>query len=170
MVHIILKSLYFFLPAYIANMAPVLVRKIPILDKPVNEKFFGENKTWRGLLIAPLAGLLVFLIQKIYYNRMIHFSVIDYSDFSLLLGFLMGLGVIFGDLIKSYYKRKVGIKPGQRWIPWDQLDFVFGGLLLSFLIYIPFIEVVVVILIFSPVLHIIANRIGYLLKISKSKF
>ena len=32
-------------------------------------------------------------------------SLIDYSDFSLLLGFLLGFGAILGDLVKSYFKR-----------------------------------------------------------------
>jgi len=102
MLLIILKSLYFFLPAYFANMAPVLLRWIPILEKPVNEERFGKNKTWRGILVAIIIGSFVFSIQKILYAVGFQtLSLINYNDFSPLLGLLLGLGAILGDMIKS---------------------------------------------------------------------
>lgn len=168
---VILESLYLFLPAYIANMSPVLFGKIPVLDKPVNVKFFGKNKTWRGILAAVIMGTLVFYLQKMAYGSgFTQLALIDYSDFSLLLGFLLGLGAILGDLLKSYYKRKSGIEPGKPWPFWDQEDFVFGALLLSFFVYVPPAEAALVIVLASPLLHLAANYIGYLLGIRKEKF
>jgi CDP-2,3-bis-(O-geranylgeranyl)-sn-glycerol synthase len=35
-----------------------------------------------------------------------------------------------GDALKSLVKRRVGIAPGAPWIPWDQLDFALGALVL----------------------------------------
>lgn len=168
---LILKALYFFLPAYFANMAPQLLRWIPFGNKPINEKLFGKNKTWRGLLLATVVGGLVFWFQKLQYlNGFTKWAVIDYADFSLALGFLMGAGAILGDLVKSYYKRKAKIKPGQPWPLWDQLDFVLGGLLFSFFIYVPPAEVALIIVFLSPALHVVVNYLGYLLKINKSRF
>ena len=66
---IIWKSLYFFLPAYFANMAPVLFKKLNLLNKPVHEKLFGKNKTWRGLVVAVILGGIIFWLQKIAYIK-----------------------------------------------------------------------------------------------------
>jgi CDP-2,3-bis-(O-geranylgeranyl)-sn-glycerol synthase len=165
---LILKSLYFFLPAFLANMAPVLLKWLPF-NQPIHEKMFGSHKTWRGLIVAPIIGILIFqlqiyLFQFEFFNRI---SLINYPDFTILLGFLLGFGAILGDLVKSYYKRKNKIKPGNPWIPYDQIDFVIGGVLLSFFVYVPTVSVVVILLILSPLLHILTNVIGYLLKINK---
>lgn len=168
---LILKALYFFLPAYFANMAPVIFKWIPVLNKPVYERWFGRHKTWRGLLIAIVVGGLVFWLQKIaYISGFRSWAVIDYSDFSLLLGFLMGGGAIIGDMVESFFKRKFEIKEGKPWIPWDQLDFVLGGLIFSFLVFVPPAEIFLLILILSPLLHIVVNYIGYLLGIRKVKW
>ena len=165
------KALYFFLPAYIANMAPVLCKKIPLLNKPVHEKRFGSHKTWRGLIAAVLAGGLVFWLQKIAYGMGFRsLAVIDYTDFSVLLGFLLGGGAILGDLVKSYYKRKGGIKPGHSWVPFDQLDFVIGGIIGSFFLYVPPASIMLVLLIVSPVLHALFHYIGYLLNMNGTKW
>lgn len=167
----ILQSLYFFLPGYIANMAPILLRWIPFGGKPINSKLFGDHKTWRGLIVAVLVGGSVFWLQKILYvSGFQDWALIDYSDFPLWFGFLQGAGVILGDLVKSYYKRKQGIKPGDPWWGWDQLDFVIGGLVLGFWVYVPPAGTVLVLLVLSPILHLLANNMGYLLRVKKSRF
>ena len=167
----ILESLYFFLPGYFANMAPVLLRWIPYGGKPIHEKLFGAHKTWRGIVAAILVGGLVFWIQKWLYSLGFQdLALIDYADFPVWLGFLQGAGVIFGDLIKSYYKRKQGIKPGDPWWGWDQLDFVIGGLIAGFVYYVPPAGTVLLLLVLSPILHLLANNMGYLLKINKNRF
>tara|TARA_Y100000310_G_C20096857_1_gene540881 strand:+ start:32 stop:550 length:519 start_codon:yes stop_codon:yes gene_type:complete len=168
---IILKALYFFLPAYFANMSPVLFKWIPILDKPVWEKKFGKNKTWRGIVVAILIGGLIFWLQKLAFLQGFRsIALIDYADFSILLGFLLGAGAILGDLVKSYYKRKAGIKPGKSWVGFDQLDFVIGGVVMAFFLYVPPANILLVLLLASPLLHVFFNYLGYLLKINKSKF
>ncbi len=169
---LVVKSLYFFLPAYFANMAPVLFKWIPFLEKPIWGKKLGKNKTWRGLIAACLTGILVFLIQKWLFGFEFFYriSIIDYGDFSVLLGLLLGLGAIAGDSVGSFYKRRAGIAPGKSWKPWDQLDFVIGGLVLSWLVYVPRVGVTLVLLIVSPFLHMLFSRIGYWLGLKKVKF
>jgi len=167
----IIESLYFFLPGYIANMAPVLLRWIPYGGKPIHSKLFGEHKTWRGLVVAILIGGFVFLLQKwLYAAGFQSWALIDYVGFPWWCGFVQGAGVILGDLIKSFYKRKQGIKPGDPWWGWDQLDFVIGGVVLGFLFYVPPVETVLVLMVLSPILHLLVNNIGYLLKINKNRF
>lgn len=171
MLNLLLQSLYFFLPAYFANMAPVLVKKIPLLKKPIHQRLLGPNKTWRGLLFGTLVGGLVFLLQHYAFNQGFHhFALIDYAGFPVWFGFLQGFGALLGDLIKSFYKRKQKIAPGEPWFPYDQLDFVFGGIILGGLVYFPPAKVVGTLLVVSPVLHVLVNLIGYILKIKESKF
>lgn len=166
----ILQCLYFFLPAYFANMAPVLLKWIPLGGKPIHEKKFGLHKTWRGLVVAILAGLLIFWLQKMAYSAGFQkLALIDYSGFPIWFGALLGFGAIFGDLVKSYYKRKKGIKPGESWLPWDQLDFVIGGLVFSCFYWVPPAKVFLVILLLSPLLHLLVKWIGFLLKIDEKK-
>jgi CDP-2,3-bis-(O-geranylgeranyl)-sn-glycerol synthase len=170
-IDIILKALYFFLPAYIANMAPILFKKLPFLSIPVWENKLGKNKTWRGVVVAIVVGGLVFWLQKLAYNAGFKsMALIDYSDFSIMFGFLLGAGAIVGDLVESYYKRKAGIKAGKSWAPFDQLDFVIGGIFFSFFLYVPQIETIVILFLVSPILHVLFNYIGYLLGINKGKW
>jgi len=167
---LLLKGLYFFLPAYLANMAPVLFKWLPILNKPIHEQKLGSHKTWRGLLIGTLVGTGVFALQKYAYSLgFTSWALIDYSGFSVLLGTFLGFGALLGDAFKSYYKRKVGIAPGRPWIPWDQIDFVVGGLLLGMFFYVPPASVALLLLIVSPLLHLLINYVGYLLRINKNK-
>lgn len=171
---LILQALYYFLPAYVANMAPILFRWIPIGGKPVHQKLFGAHKTWRGLIIAPVMGTFVFWLQKLAYEKGIpgiqQLALIDYSDFSVLLGFLLGSGAILGDLVKSFFKRRQGIKAGNSWKPWDQLDFVLGALAFSFFVYVPSAGVAFIVLVVSPGLHLLVSYLGFLLKMKKEKF
>jgi len=167
----VLKALYFFLPAYLANMFPPLAKSIPFFRSPVWERKLGKNKTWRGILTATIMGGGIFWLQKVLYSKgFTSLAIIDYSDFSIALGFLMGFGAIFGDLVESYYKRKTGIAPGKPWIPFDQLDFVIGALVLSFFIYVPPASIVLILIVASPLLHIVFNRLGYWLKINQNKY
>ena len=167
---LLLQSIYFFLPAYLANMTPNLVKDIPFLHKPIWEAKLGSHKTWRGLLAGTIVGGIAFWLQQLAYNSgFTSLAIIDYHGFSTLFGFLLGFGALAGDSVKSYYKRKANIAPGRPWIPWDQLDFVIGGIIASWLVYVPSVEIVVVLLLISPFLHVLANYIGYLLHINSHK-
>lgn len=183
---LLLKALYFFLPAYFSNMAPVMFKKVPVFNKPISLELFGKNKTWRGLVSAVLIGFLVYLLQVLLYrfslgvvtgssgawfwNLIQDLSLINYLEYSLWLGFLLALGAILGDVAESFVKRKLGFKPGQSWFPFDQLDFVVGALLLSALIYVPNVIVVVILLVVSPLLHLAINYVAYLVGIRKVKY
>ncbi|MBT3298190.1 CDP-archaeol synthase [archaeon] len=178
---LLLKALYFFLPAYFANMAPVIFKKVPVLSKPISKKLFGKNKTWRGLVSAVLVGFLVYLVQVLLYRFSLvgngffwiflqEISLINYLEYSLLLGFFLSLGAILGDIFESYIKRKLGFKPGQSWFPFDQLDFVVGALLLSMLIYFPDVLTIILLLSISPLLHLTINYVAYFLGIREVKY
>lgn len=177
----ILQCIYFMLPAYFANMAPVLTKghfkelKVPI---DFNTKFdkqtiFGKHKTFRGLVFGIIYGIILAFIQSLLY-RFEFFQILSFIDYSnwFLIGFLLGSGAIIGDLIKSFFKRRLNLRPGRPFIPWDQLDFVAGSLLFSYIITRSWItvEIILTIFIVSFLLHIMANHIAYYTKIRKEKW
>jgi len=41
-------------------------------------------------------------------------------------------GALIGDIVESFFKRRIGKVRGQDWIPFDQLDFILGALFFSF--------------------------------------
>lgn len=137
----ILSILYLLVPAYFANMAPVFAKKINFLNYPLDfglklrgKRLLGKNKTFRGLLAGVIAGAVIYFIQT-YFHKLgfTNFSYINYSDYGLWLGALIGFVTIIGDAIESFVKRQLDKRPGKPWVPWDQLDFVIANfIVLSF--------------------------------------
>jgi CDP-2,3-bis-(O-geranylgeranyl)-sn-glycerol synthase len=166
---IILQIIWFFLPAYAANMAASIF-KIKFLDRPISEKLFGSHKTYSGFVIGTILAILVSILQKIlfqfYFFQKI--SILDYSENFLLIGLLLGFGALFGDTIKSFFKRRIGIEPGKKWIPFDQIDYTCGAILLSFFLWQPSFGFILVSIIFNLLMHILFNYLGFWLGIRKS--
>jgi CDP-2,3-bis-(O-geranylgeranyl)-sn-glycerol synthase len=147
MVHALLQVLWLFVPAYAANMAPVLVE--PYFERfaaPIDggrtlggKRILGDHKTWRGLVAGVVAGVVVYELQ-----RLLHASggamglvAMDYASHPVLPGLLMGLGTGVGDAVKSFFKRRVAIPPGASWPVFDQLDFFFGAYAFLTMVYMP---------------------------------
>jgi CDP-2,3-bis-(O-geranylgeranyl)-sn-glycerol synthase len=143
---------YTFFPAYFTNAIPVLFGKGTPLDFHHNftdgYPIFGRNKTIRGTFSGLIGGTLVGLIQ----NRP-------------LLGFLLSLGAVLGDLVAAFFKRRLRLDSGASLPIVDQLDFVAGALLLSFPLS-PFnIKSVFYIVITTPFIHLLTNYFAYTLKL-----
>jgi CDP-2,3-bis-(O-geranylgeranyl)-sn-glycerol synthase len=143
--HQILFSLWLFWPAGMATLIPVLVAHTPGLrnwnwpmdfgKKWRGRRLLGEHKTWRGFLAGWLVGSIWAVGQAFVYSHTSFIQSIYPLGFSpavfIWVGILVSLGAVVGDAVGSFAKRQLGIAPGQSWFPWDQLDFVIGGLLLS---------------------------------------
>ena len=65
-----------------------------------------------------------------------------------------GFGALLGDLIKSFVKRRLNKQPGERWFPWDQIDFLPTTLLLAALIVIPPLDMIICLIILSFALRV----------------
>ena len=169
----LLQALYFFLPAYVANMAPVFAHALKLpLGYPVSIQYFGDHKTVRGIIAGVGTALLVVYVQKIMflegYSFVQEISLLEYGTISVLLyGLAFGLGALMGDLVKSFFKRRLQREPGSPWIPFDQLDFVLGALIFLYPLYQLELKYVVVLLIATPALHFSANVLGYLLNLKR---
>ncbi|MEM5773119.1 MAG: CDP-archaeol synthase [Candidatus Aenigmatarchaeota archaeon] len=143
-----------FLPAMIANSSPVIFSKLP-MNIPINKKLFGKNKTWKGFILGSFSGGLTGYFLG-FVNQRLNFQI----------GFLMGVGALFGDLIKSYFKRRLGKSEGEKWIPFDQIDWIIGSI--SFTFYLFSLEEIILIFLILPTLHILTNKIAVKLKLKKS--
>lgn len=173
-----MKVFWLFLPAGIANMSPVLFRWIPVGSYPIDLgiKFrgrflIGPHKTYRGLFVGIASAIFIVYLQKVLYPITMPYSLIDYSQANFfVLGFLLGAGALFGDIIKSFFKRRFNIPPGKPWVPFDQIDWIAGAILASSLVVKLNFEIIFVALIMFGLLHPVINLFGYYLKIKKNKF
>ncbi|MFH1400118.1 MAG: CDP-archaeol synthase [Nanoarchaeota archaeon] len=181
MLSLIVQSVYYFLPAYVANMAPIIFRRllpsswaVPVdgglmfRGKPV----LGRNKTWRGLVLGVVSAAVVAVLQRSV--GWTYAEPFPYASFSwqmmALLGVLLGAGALIGDMVKSFFKRQTGRPPGRPWVPFDQVDFVVGALLLSSILFVPSWRMIVTILVASFALNMIVPFIGYRLGVNEAKF
>lgn len=172
---------WFFGPAGLANLAAFSAGKVPLLkrfNQPVdfglkfrNKRILGNHKTIRGFIAGVLAAIACIYLEFFLYVQTPFIRDIislDYTQVNLLfLGFLLGFGAIAGDAIKSFFKRQNNIQPGKSWVPFDQIDYIIGGVIFS-AFYIPLsFEQYSVLFILFVILHPVYNHLGYLLKLRK---
>ena len=175
----ILSVIYLYLPIGIANIFASLSRHLfPRWNYPLDfnqsfrgQRVLGSHKTWRGLIIGILAAFLFFIWQKYlyaYYPSIRDFSLVDYNAISLLAGAVMGLGAILGDALKSFFKRQLNIAPGRPWFPFDQLDFVIGGVLLSWPLVPVSGNIILATMVLGLLFHLLFKVIGYICRVDKT--
>lgn len=175
-----LFALWFLIPAGAANVAPILAAHLPLLsrfDAPIDggilyhgRRLLGSHKTWRGIVSGVLLGTLALALQQAAYDafgwaRYVS-GGIDYPMLpTLLLGPAFAVGALGGDALESFFKRRRGIRAGRPWYVFDQLDYVFGGILLS----LPFVRAAPVQYLWMVViwflLHLLASYVGWMAKL-----
>lgn len=178
----LLTATIFFLPAGLANAIPVIVAKVPFLKKfdyPLDchktykgERILGDHKTMRGVVFGiAIAVIAAFILQSLYLNQPWFANNVAF-DFAAvnpwIFGILSAIGALGGDAVKSFFKRRTSIKPGDTWFPFDQIDYIIGGcLLLALYARITLVQYFYLLLVYFG-LHLLTSYLGYLLKF-KSK-
>lgn len=165
-------TIYFFLPAGFANMAPVLVQRwVPWLAIPLDggmtfhgKRLLGDHKTLRGLVCGIALALAIAYLQSL--HPFPSLEVVNYEQW-VLLGFLQGGGALVGDLIKSFFKRRIGIAPGQSWRPFDQIDFILGAIAATAIAFPIPLDIMTTALVLGFFLHVLTNHLGYWLHLRK---
>ena len=168
----LLQIFIIFLPAFIANAAPVVAKNIPYIrqfSRPINAQLFGKNKTLRWLLMGIIAGSLVGLTLFLL-RGFLTLLLPVYSDYynlysgwlvSIIIWGWLGLGALIGDMAKSFWKRRLGIKPGAMFQPWDGIDYMVWAIIFLLPWYNPGIIGSIFLLVIWPVLSLLANTIAY---------
>ena len=148
-------ALYFILPAYFANAAPIIFGGGRPIDggrkfwdgKPI----FGSHKTIRGFCSGLLVGTLASFLLSIIFQ------------YDLLLGFMLSWGALMGDLSHSFIKRRMNLAPGALFPVADQLDFIIGSIIFSIPVSPPSLLTILILVIATPPIHLSTNLAAYVL-------
>lgn len=152
-------------PMYVANAAAMIFGgKTPIDGgkhfydgKPI----LGKGKTWKGSLMGILTGTFAGLLIWHFFPTPASLLTPHYAAYS----FVLALGAILGDMAGSFIKRRMAIERGKQAPLLDQLDFVIGGLVLGLIYFQPDIIQVLVLALITPLIHSLANRVAFMLKL-----
>jgi CDP-2,3-bis-(O-geranylgeranyl)-sn-glycerol synthase len=164
------------LPAYLPNsMAAVFGGGKPIDGGRVmkdGRRILGDGKTFRGLFAGTLCGVLLGSFQMYYLTQNSAIFGVVLPSFgsgvaAFVVIFTLAFGSLVGDLSMSFFKRRMGFKRGAALPGVDQLDFVMGAWLLTFIVSPHwFISnftsgIIIAVLIITPLLHVSTNIVGY---------
>jgi CDP-diglyceride synthetase len=175
-VPMIILAVWLMLPAYIANPSAALFGG----GRPIDggrklsdgKRILGDGKTYRGFVTGVICGMLVGAIQILLAPYIApHLASIVNPDqlmtWTALAAITMPIGALLGDIVKSFFKRRIGYDRGAFLPLADQLDFVAGAWLLTFLVDPSWMSanftlgVIITVLVITPVLHIGTNFIGF---------
>ena len=170
-IEIIIQALWLMLPAYIANPAAVVFGGGTPIDFGKNwkdgKRILGDGKTFRGLIGGTACGVILGIIQMQY-------SPSDFlGSFTLLAIFSLSFGALLGDSVKSFFKRRMGYDRGGKLPIVDQLDFVAGAWIVTYMLEPEWfmenftLQILIVILVLTPLLHRVTNIVGYYMKLKK---
>ncbi len=168
---VIIKAVWLMLPAYIANPTAVVFGGGTPIDFGKNwrdgRRIFGDGKTFRGLLGGTACGIIVGLLQRQVSSN----DIFIVPSITALIA--LSLGALLGDIVKSFFKRRLGFERGAKLPLVDQLDFVAGAWILTY-VFDPqwFADnftfwIIITVLVLTPVLHRLTNIIGYYIKVKK---
>lgn len=175
-IFILVEAIWIILPAYAANgLVPLFKGRHPIDGgrKLVKHRLFGEGKTWEGLFAGAGVGAIIGIVQMIA-NPHLPWSISEVPltivPMSALLGIMLGLGAMVGDLGGSFVKRRFRMKRGAPAPLLDQEDFLIGALVFASVFVYVKPEWWVMLLVITPVIHLAANVIGYIFKVKKTPY
>ena len=167
------------LPLIIAgtlHMAAVKRNLCPGLNRPLNERLFGRNKTVRGMILMPLFSVLgLFITVSLKLN--VHGFSVFHSAPVVPLGLALGISYVLSELPNSYLKRRLGIQPGKLparnrlfFLVLDQADSAIGCVLVyACLIDVP-IAALILCVALGPAVHLVANVSLYTLRLREQPF
>ena len=174
-----LLGFWYILPAYVANGFAVFAKVLKnhhLIDGGKlfrdNRPIFGGGKSWEGFFIGFFSGTIIGFLQvvsaPILLNLILTYLFLPLElypivQITLPLVLLVAIGALIGDLIGSFIKRRLNIERGQPAPVLDQLDFLIASVLLGMLVTPLPILLIIFLLLVTPILHLFANVIGYLL-------
>ncbi|WP_439651957.1 CDP-2,3-bis-(O-geranylgeranyl)-sn-glycerol synthase [Methanooceanicella nereidis] len=168
-------------PAYTANVCATLLGSGTPIDLGKNffdkKRILGDGKTYKGFINGSLCGAIMGAAQIMalpyiapHFTNAAGDALITASYIAIIT---MPVGALLGDMTKSFIKRRIGFDRGEMLPGADQLDFVAGAWLLTY-IFDPAwfasnftIWVIIMAILVTPPLHLLSNIIGF--RIGKKK-
>lgn len=175
----LLEVLWFLLPAGGANLIPPVAARIwPTWNAPVDrgrifygKPLFGRTKTIRGFVVGILFSTIILYLQCIVHSKFYVFNDLEFREIfcnEWWLGPCFGFSALLGDLVKSFFKRRLNFQSGQSWFPWDQIDWVIGVLLVTYPLFKFSLGFILLALVLGILLSGGAKIIGYWLGINSN--
>lgn len=157
---VIEKAIVLYGPVFLANAVPVVAKgKLPMdFNKTFidGRRIFGKSKTIEGFISGIIAGVILGVI----------ISIIKGDITCIAIAFISSTGGLIGDTVGAFIKRRLRMVEGSPAPILDQLDFVLGATLLLTVMGVNVeFKVFIIAVISSLVLHVLTNRIAYILKL-----
>ncbi|MHA1246080.1 MAG: CDP-2,3-bis-(O-geranylgeranyl)-sn-glycerol synthase [Candidatus Thorarchaeota archaeon] len=169
-------ALWFGLPAWIANATPVIFGG----GRPIDggrlfldgRRLLGDGKTVRGFVAGVFFGTLTGAVQELIapFVKTIMMEFVTLTapmevalSMTVPIALAMSIGALFGDMIGSFVKRRIGIRSGGPAPVLDQLGFILMALILaSPVVHLGSVFVLVLVTL-TLLTHYVTNVMGYLL-------
>ena len=150
------------------HMAVVKLDLLTALKIPIHRRWFGANKTWRGLLVMPVTAALGVALASVFWPE-------QFAGWNpVLLGVVLGLAYALAELPNSFVKRRLGIAPGKRpprhaaWFAFaDQADSAIGCALVYGWALGLTPGTVLMLIAIGPAIHLMVNYNLYLMRLRK---
>jgi len=151
----VLEVIWVYLPAYFANASPVIFGGGGPIDAGLKwldgKPLLGSHKTIRGTFFGIIVGTIVGVVQG-----------------NPIGGLLQSFGAILGDILFSFFKRRLNMQPGDSLPLVDQLDFIVIAVFLSYPIQqTPIMQIITIVILTLP-LHYMVNIIAWVFKLKKN--
>lgn len=170
LVSLVILAIWIMLPTYIPNNVAVLVGGGPPIDGGRlwnGRRILGDGKTWRGTFGGIFAGIVVAVVLNAINGPAGAVANLNFPVFSTAIIVAFPVGALLGDILASFLKRRLGRQRGSALPLVDQLDFVLVALLAGvvldanwmFEVFSP--QLLIVVIVLTPVLHLVTNVIAY---------
>jgi len=162
----------FFLPLILGNILHMIIVNrnwFNGLAFPISKQWFGNNKTYRGIIVLPILTGVVALINSFWLGP---FEMSVPND--VFVGFGLGLAYILAELPNSFVKRRLGLANGEQskkykylQIFTDKSDSLIGVLVFYFLATVVSIKTIVFLFCIGMILNLGISQLLVLIKIKK---
>jgi CDP-2,3-bis-(O-geranylgeranyl)-sn-glycerol synthase len=168
----VVAALWAMLPAYVPNNAAVLFgggRPIDGGRTMGGRRLLGDGKTWRGTAAGIVTGAVVALVLDAVRPPVAAVLGVDLPGFPPAVVLALPVGAMVGDMAASFLKRRLGTERGAPVPGLDQLDFVVGALAFAaaaaprWFAATFTLPALAVVLVATPLLHLVTNAGAYLL-------
>jgi CDP-diglyceride synthetase len=176
----IITAFFLGMPVILAGSFHMLVVSrdwFAFLARPINLRYYGANKTWRGIVVMLLATIpgtyLAALLEPAIGSLLVSLEGVNLWLFALALG----LGYVIPELPNSYIKRRLNIKPGERseknaflFAFMDQADSAVGCIIVYWIVLSPPLSVMVWMVLLGPIVHAVVNVTLFSIGLRKQPF